>query len=151
VELREDDLTRAASVALVEGHLASMRAISPPESVHALGAEALRAPGVTFWSAWEGGALVGCGALKRLGPDEGEIKAMRTVEAHRRRGVGARILEHLVAEARRRGYARLYLETGSQPAFEPARALYRRYGFELRGPFADYVEDPNSVFMVKAL
>jgi putative acetyltransferase len=81
----------------------------------------------------------------------GEIKAMRTHDAHRRKGVGSRILEHILAEARRRGYRRVYLETGSMAEFAPARALYTRYGFSLRGPFAPYVDDPNSVFMEKDL
>jgi putative acetyltransferase len=109
--------------------------------------EALRSPGITVWSAWSGTTLLGCGALKELDSESGEIKAMRTDPPHRRRGVGARILDRIIEEARRRGYRRLYLETGSQPEFGPARSLYGRYGFELRGPFGDYVEDPNSVFM----
>jgi putative acetyltransferase len=103
------------------------------------------------WSAWEDGALLGCGALKALAEDCGEVKAMRTHDEHRRRGVGSRILEHIIEEARRRGYRWLYLETGALPAFAPGRALYARYGFAFRGPFADYVDDPNSVFMEKAL
>lgn len=151
MEIREDDLTGAAILRLLAAHLDNMREITPPESVHALGVEALRSPEITLWSVWEGGALLGCGALKRLGPEAGEIKAMRIDEAHRRRGVGAAILEHILGEARRRGYRRLYLETGAMPEFSPARALYRRYGFELRGPFGDYVEDPNSVFMARDL
>lgn len=145
--IREDDVTGAEIVRLLTEHLDDMKSITPPESVHALGADALRAPGITLWSAWEGGALLGCGALKALDAASGEIKAMRTADAHRRKGVAAKILEHLIAEARRRGYRRLYLETGAAPAFVAARTLYLSYGFALRGPFADYVEDPNSVFM----
>jgi putative acetyltransferase len=119
--------------------------------VHAFDLERLRAPGVTFWSAWAGGELLGCGALHEIDPRSGEIKSMRTAPAHRGKGVGSRILEHLIAVARQRGYARLLLETGAMPEFAPARALYRRYGFEYRGPFADYREDPNSVYMEKWL
>lgn len=151
MRIREDDLRGAEVRDLLGEHLADMCAVTPPESVHALDLEALRAPGLTFWSAWEGASLVGCGALKELDARRGEIKSMRTARAHRRRGVAARMLEHLVEEARRRGYERLLLETGSLPAFAPARALYARHGFEERGPFADYSEDPNTVFMERRL
>ncbi len=124
---------------------------SPPESVHALPLEGLRAPEISFWSAWEGDELLGCGALKELDPRHGEIKSMRTVSAHLRKGVAAALLHHIVAEAQRRGYERLSLETGSMAAFAPARALYQRHGFRECGPFADYREDPNSVFMTRLL
>jgi putative acetyltransferase len=151
MEIREDDLSGSETLRLVEGHLANMHDITPPGSVHALGVEALRAPDVTLWSVWEGDVLLGCGALKALSPTAGEVKAMRTDEAHRRKGVGATVLEHILGEARRRGYRHLYLETGALPAFAPGRALYTRYGFTLRGPFGDYTDDPNSVFMELAL
>jgi putative acetyltransferase len=151
MEIREDDLSGIETVRLLEGHLENMKQITPPESVHALGVEGLRSPEITVWSAWDGDVLLGCGALRALGPQSGEIKAMRTDEAHRRKGVGSRILEHMIGEARRRGYRRLYLETGAMPEFAAGRALYTRYGFESRGPFGDYKDDPNSVFMVKEL
>lgn len=151
MEIREDDLRGRETRELVEAHLADMRAITPPDSVHALGAEALRAPDLTLWSVWEGEALLGCGALKALGPDAGEIKAMRTAEAHRRRGVASRLIAHIEAEARRRGYRRLYLETGAPRDFAPGRALYASHGFAFRGPFGDYADDPHSVFMEKEL
>ena len=104
-----------------------------------------------MWSAWQDGELLGCGALRALDPESGEIKAMRTAPLHRRKGVGTGILLHIIGEATRRGYRRLYLETGAMPEFEPARSLYRRYGFQPRGPFGDYVDDPNSVFMEREL
>lgn len=126
-----------------------MRAISPPESVHALDLDGLRRPEITFWTAWSGAALLGCGALKELSPDHGEVKSMRTARAHRRGGVARAMLAHIVAEARRRGYERLSLETGSMAEFAPARALYERFGFGYCGPFAGYVDDPNSVFMTR--
>lgn len=151
MEVREDDLTGSAVLRLLAAHLENMHEITPPESVHALGLEALRSPEITLWSAWDGEALLGCGALKALDGESGEIKAMRTVDAHRRRGVGSRILERIIQEARRRGYRRLYLETGAMAEFSAAQALYLRYGFQFRGPFGDYVEDPNSVFMSKDL
>jgi putative acetyltransferase len=150
-EIREDDLTGAEIARFLQEHLDDMHEITPAESVHALDLAGLRAPGVTFWSAWAGGELLGCGALKELDPRSGEVKSMRIAPAHRGKGIGSRILEHLIAVARQRGYARLLLETGAMPEFAPARALYRRYGFEYRGPFADYREDPNSVYMEKRL
>jgi putative acetyltransferase len=128
-----------------------MHEISPPESVHAMGLERLRAPDITFWSAWEGDELMGCGALRELDSRSGEVKSMRTVEAHRRKGVGSAILDKIIEEAGKRGYECLLLETGSEGAFAPAQRLYERYGFVYRGPFAEYVEDPNSVFMAKEL
>ena len=128
-----------------------MHEISPPESVHALDLERLRAPDITFWSAWDGDELLGCGALRELDSSSGEVKSMRTVVAHRGKGVGSKILEKIIEEANRRGYERLLLETGSERSFAPAQRLYERYGFVYRGPFAEYIEDPNSVFMTKDL
>ena len=151
LEIRPDDLTGPEIARLLEEHLSSMYLLSPPESVHALPLEGLRSPGVTMWSAWRGRELLGCGALKELDPAHGEIKSMRTAAAHLRKGVAAAILEHIVGEARRRAYGRLSLETGSQPAFAPARALYARFGFEPCGPFDAYTNDPNSFFMTRKL
>lgn len=142
-----DDLSRREVQGLLEEHLANMYELSPPESVHALPLSGLRAPDITFWTIWEGSVLVGCGALKELSPTHGEIKSMRTPKALRGRGAGRAMLVHLLAEARRRGYARLSLETGAEPGFHPARKLYESAGFTYTGPFADYVLDPNSVFM----
>jgi putative acetyltransferase len=149
--IRLDDLQGPEIRALLEEHLRHMHEISPPESVHALDLSALRRPEISFWTAWRGADLLGCGALKALGGGHGEIKSMRTAAAHRRGGVARAMLAHIVAEAERRGYARLSLETGSQPAFEAARRLYADFGFEVTGPFADYAEDPNSVFMTRVL
>ena len=151
MEIREDDVRGAEVLALIGEHLADVARHSPRESVHALDAGALRAPGVTLWTAWEAGELLGCGALKEIDPRHGEIKSMRTADAHLRRGVGARVLEHLIEEARRRSYRRLSLETGSMEAFAPARRLYARYGFEECPPFTGYRPDPHSVFMTLAL
>ncbi|HEX7036470.1 MAG TPA: GNAT family N-acetyltransferase [Pseudomonadales bacterium] len=149
--IREDDLGGAEIALLLQEHLDEMYRISPPESVHALDLQELRAPDITFWSAWDGPALLGCGALKELDPEHGEIKSMRTARAYLRRGVAAAMLRHIVAEASQRSYRRLSLETGSQPEFEPARRLYTRFGFRPCGPFAEYREDPNSVFMTLEL
>ncbi len=150
-EIRTDDLSGPEVAGLLQEHLASVVLHSPPESVHALDLDGLRAPDVTFWSAWQGPELVGCGALKQLDAGHGELKSMRTASAHLRRGVAAALLEHMLRVARERGYRRLSLETGSMEAFAPARALYARFGFEFCGPFADYVEDPYSVFMTREL
>jgi putative acetyltransferase len=150
-EIRVDDLRGAEIAALLAEHVASMHLHSPPESVHALDLEGLRAPDVTFWSVWYGDVLVGCGALKELAPDHGELKSMRTASSHLRCGVATAVLEYIVGVARARGYRRLSLETGSAEAFAPARALYARFGFQFCGPFGGYVEDPYSVFMTRAL
>jgi len=151
VEIRVDDLTGSEIISLLEEHLTNMRAITPPQSVHALPVEGLRNAGVTFWTVWDRGELLGCGALKELDSRHGEIKSMRTVAKHLRKGVARAVLNHIVSEAKRRGYRRLSLETGAMPEFEPARQLYGRAGFELCEPFADYVDDPNSVFMTMEL
>ena len=128
-----------------------MRSLSPPQSVHALPLEGLRRREITFWSVWENGELLGCGALKELDPEHGEIKSMRTASSHLRKGVARAMLQHILAEAARRGYRRLSLETGAQPGFEPARQLYARAGFTACAPFAQYTNDPNSVFMTREL
>lgn len=151
MNIRIDDLSSLAVCRLVQEHLQTMASLSPPESVHALGLEALRKPDITFWSVWQNSELVGCGALKELDARHGEIKSMRTASLHLRKGVAARLMCHILDEARRRSYRRLSLETGSMDAFAPARHLYTRFGFQLCGPFSDYVEDPHSVFMTREL
>ena len=138
-------------VALLHTHLTRARAETALGSAHALDLSGLRAPEVTFWSAWEGDAVVGVGALKRLSADHGEVKSMHTAEASRGRGVGSALLREIMAAARACGMSRLSLETGSWPYFAPARALYARRGFVECGPFGGYRQDPNSVFMTLAL
>jgi putative acetyltransferase len=151
VEIRKDDLTGETIAAFLREHLQHMHEITPPESVHALDLEKLRSPEITFWAAWDGNDLLGCGALKELDVSTGEIKSMRTAIEHRRKGVASKILHHIITVAQQRAYRYLFLETGAMAEFAPAQALYERYGFEYRGPFGDYIEDPNSVFMVKKL
>ncbi|NRF93065.1 GNAT family N-acetyltransferase [Paenibacillus frigoriresistens] len=146
-----DDLTGPKVVALIGEHLQDMASLSPPESTHALDLDNLKKPEITFWSGWEQDELVGCGAMKELDRQHGEIKSMRTSSSHQRKGVAKRILEHIIEEAKRRGYQRVSLETGSMEAFEPARRLYASFGFQYCQPFSDYIEDPNSVFMTKEL
>ena len=138
-------------IELLRTHVIRARAETAPGSSHALDLSGLRAPEVTLWSAWEGDAPVGVGALKRLSADHGEVKSMHTAEATRGRGIGTAILRRIIAAAQARGMSRLSLETGSWPYFAPARALYARHGFAECGPFGDYRLDPNSVFMTLAL
>ena len=151
LQIRRDDLQGPEVEELLRQHLALMHEVTPPESIHALDLERLRAPGIAAWTAWQQDTLVGCGALKQLDPSHGEIKSMHTARAYRGQGVGTAILRRLFEEARRRGYRRLSLETGSMAAFAPARALYQRHGFSFCAPFGDYREDPNSVFMTREL
>lgn len=149
--IRDDDLSHPAIHALLEEHLRNMFETSPPESVHALDLQGLRSPGISFWSAWNGELLLGCGALKVLNAEHGEVKSMRTPNALRRRGAGRAILAHIIDTAKQRGYRRLSLETGSMAAFDAARRLYENFGFVYCGPFGHYVDDPNSVFMTMEL
>jgi putative acetyltransferase len=151
MKIIKDDLNGAEIAGLLREHLANMAENSPPESIHALNLEQLRQPDVTFWSAWDKNELLGCGALKEIDPRHCEIKSMRTAMSHRRKGVAAAILEHMLTEAKRRNYRRVSLETGSVAAFLPAHNLYKRYGFAECGPFAEYIEDPYSIFMTKEL
>jgi putative acetyltransferase len=149
--IRLDDLTGHEIAAFLEDHLRDMRAASPPESKHALALDALRHPGISFWTAWDDSRLIGCCALKQLDATHAEVKSMRVSAAVRRQGIGAALVQHLIAEARTRGYRRLSLETGAMAFFEPARKLYRSFGFIPCGPFGNYREDPNSVFMTLTL
>jgi putative acetyltransferase len=151
MDIRVDDLRGPKISALLREHLQNMTLHSPPESVHALGLEALRRPEITLWSVWQDTELLGCGALKELDAEHGEIKSMRTAAAHLRKGVAARLMHHILEEAERRRYRRISLETGSGEAFAPARSLYTQFGFQPCGPFADYAEDPYSVFMTREL
>lgn len=151
MDIRVDDLQGPEIAQLLQEHLNSMQLLSPPESVHALDLAKLRQPDITFWCAWQGTELLGCGALKELAPGHGEIKSMRTATAHLRQGVAAKMLKHIIEDAHRRKYRRLSLETGTAQAFAPAHKLYAGLGFQTCGPFGSYVEDPHSVFMTKAL
>ena len=151
MEIRLDKLRSREIIGLLNEHLHSMALHSPPESVHALDLEGLRQPNVSFWSAWDGMELLGCGAIKELDGRHGEIKSMRTASGHLRKGVASALLEHILSEAGKRSYQRLSLETGSAPAFAPARKMYARFGFLPCEPFADYGPDPHSVFMTRTL
>lgn len=157
LHLRLDDLSDPRIAGLLDEHLRDMRAISPPESVHALDLDKLRDPSVLFWSAWLGEAgapastLVGTAAIKRLDAHHAELKSMRTSASYRGKGVGTRVLLYVLDQARALGLRRLSLETGAQPFFAPAHTLYLAHGFEPCGPFGSYTLDPNSRFMTMAL
>lgn len=146
-----DDLSGAEVRALLQQHFAGMLANSPPGSCHFLDFGELQSDDVTFWSIWDDWILAGCGALKQLDPAHGEIKSMRVADSHRGQGAGHRMLMHIVAEAKQRGYRRLSLETGSGTAFADAQRLYTRAGFAECGAFADYRVDPFSCFMTMSL
>jgi putative acetyltransferase len=139
----DDDRVKA----LLTRHLEGMHANSPPGHVFALDWSGLQKPEVSFYALWDGDDLLGFGALKELEPRAGEIKSMRTADAHLRKGVAATILDHIITEARQRGYVRLSLETGSGPAFEPALNLYRKYGFSEGGAFDGYEKSPFNRFL----
>jgi len=138
-------------VGLLTEHLECMARVSPIKSRHALGLEQLREPGITFWTVWADRQLAGCGALKEIDSMHGEVKSMRTAKTHLRQGVATLLLQHIIMEAKGRGYRRLSLETGSMPYFEPARSLYRKTGFRECSAFARYQPDPNSTFFTREI
>ncbi|MBU2862471.1 GNAT family N-acetyltransferase [Reinekea forsetii] len=146
-----DDLSGGEVIALLEEHLADMYATSPAESVHALDVDALKAPEIKFYSAWNDNSLLGCIATKRLTARHIELKSMRTVKTARNLGVASKLLSHVLELATQQGYLSVSLETGSQDYFLAARNLYQKHGFEYCGPFAHYTADPNSRFMTKTL
>jgi putative acetyltransferase len=147
-----DDLSGPAIAAFLTEHIEEMRSITPLESKHALDLDGLRRPEITFWSVLDGDeAVVGCGAVKALDASHAELKSMRTAGARKRSGIASLLLEHILAEATRMGFARISLETGSADFFRPARSLYEKYGFDYCEPFADYQLDPHSVFMTRTL
>ena len=151
MEIKLDNLAGNEIQALLAEHLEDMRATSPPESVHALDLTGLRHPDIQFFSLWDNGSLLGCGALKSLSAVHGEIKSMRTAKHYRNQGIASTLLHHLLAQATTLGLERVSLETGSMDYFTAARALYRKFGFVECAPFADYRLDPNSVFMTRTL
>ena len=151
MEIRLDDLGGPEIAAFLDEHIEEMKAVTPPESIHALNLDGLRNPAVTVWTVWEGDDLIACGALMTLDTDHVEIKSMRTSAAWRGQGVASALLAHVLGEARRRGCRRVSLETGSMAHFEPARRFYLKHGFDYCEPFSTYENDPNSVFMTMEL
>jgi putative acetyltransferase len=147
--VRAGDFANPKVLALLREHLTGMQTHSPPESVYALDVEGLQSAEVTFYSVWDNKEedLVAIGALKEIDAATGEVKSMRTAQAHLRQGAAAILLEFFITKARQRGYQRLCLETGSGPAFEPALALYRQHGFKNCGPFGGYEASAFNQFL----
>ncbi|WP_413698684.1 GNAT family N-acetyltransferase [Psychromonas sp. KJ10-10] len=146
-QIKLDDLSGPEIFQLLQQHLEDMQATSPPESKHALDLEGLKDSSVKFWTIWQGNVLAGCGAYKHLNDDRVEIKSMRTANDFRGKGVASFLLTHIIERAKNSGYKEIYLETGSMDYFKPAHQLYKKHGFDFCGPFANYKEDMNSVFM----
>jgi putative acetyltransferase len=151
VRIVVDDLSGPAIAEFLDEHVRQMRAITPLESKYALDLDGLRRPEVTFWSVLDDDVLVGCGAIKRLDAGHAELKSMRTAPRRQRSGVASLLLEHILVEARRMGFARLSLETGTDEFFRPARKLYEKFGFDYCEPFADYRPGPHNTFMTRTL
>lgn len=151
ITIHPADLDSAEFGALIQAHSDLMLSLSPRESCHFLALDGLRNPSVTVWEMRDGDELVGCGALQALSDTHGEVKSMHTLAAYRGRGLGRMMLDHVLSEARARGYTKISLETGSMDGFKPSRTLYASRGFGTCPPFGTYVEDPNSVFMTRAL
>lgn len=151
VDIIIDDLSNPEVITFLHDHLKHMIEVTPPGCVHALDVEALKKPEITFWSVWEKSELVCCGALKELDERHAELKSMRTAPSHLGKGIASYLLEYILAEALKRGYQKVSLETGSYEAFKPARKLYAKYGFTYCAPFSDYTKNPHSVFMTISL
>lgn len=147
LNIRIDEVSDQRVIQFLEDHLHHMIEITPPGCVHALDIDALKRPGVTFWTVWDEQTLLCCGALKELTPQHAELKSMRTAPTHLGKGIASVLLRHILLEARKRKYKRLSLETGSYEAFVPARKLYEKFGFSYCGPFSDYSNNSNNVFM----
>ena len=151
IQIKTGNLENGQVIQLINHHLRGVSYGLPVDSVHALGVEKLKAADVTFYTLWFGDTLAGCGALKEINRFHGEVKSMRTHDSFLRKGVARKMLEHIIAEARKRGYRKLSLETGAGDPFFPAHGLYRTSGFRQCGPFEGYREDPNSIFMTMEL
>jgi putative acetyltransferase len=151
MKIAVDDLSGPEIARFLDEHVQQMRSITPPESKHALDLDELRKPEITFWSIMDGDTVVGCAAIKRLDDGHAEVKSMRTAPERKRGGIASLLLEHVITEARQRGFAQLSLETGSAEFFLPARKLYEKFGFKYCQAFADYQPDPNNVFMTRVL
>ncbi len=151
IEITLDDLSDGKVVALLHEHRQEMLKHSPPESVHALDIDAMKAPNLIFWVALVGGTMAGCGALKQLDKKHAELKSMKVSDEFLGTGVGRALLSFLLIEAKNRGYQRLSLETGVMDVFIPARTLYQSVGFTECAPFGDYTFDEHSVCMTLTL
>ncbi|KAF7157623.1 hypothetical protein CNMCM5623_001997 [Aspergillus felis] len=149
--IKSDTVDHPEVQQLLHNHFTEIRSQGRPETSFALDLSAFRNPSITLYTAWEGDSLLGCGALKELSPTHGEIKSMRTVQGHLRKGVAKAILKHIIAEARERKYLSLSLETGTDGRFDGARQLYLGMGFEISGPFGGYRSSDDNMFLTLKL
>ena len=131
---------------LLKKHFIELRSVSPAGSTHVLNIDGLKDPSIKFWSLWEDSKLIGCGALKFLEKDHGEFKSIRVADEFRKRGIGERIINHLIEEAKKLKISKLSIETGAGDFFLPARNLFSKFGFKTCPPFAHYKDDPNSCY-----
>ena len=131
---------------LLKKHFIELRSVSPEGSAHVLDIDGLKDPSIKFWSLWEDGSLIGCGALKFLEKEHGEFKSIRVADEFRKKGIGERIINHLIFEAKKLKISKLSIETGAGEFFLPARNLFSKFGFKKCPPFAHYKEDPNSCY-----
>jgi putative acetyltransferase len=149
MKIKIDNLESLEVKKLLQEHHEDMLQHSPPESVHALDLTSLKAPEVTFFTAWINDELAGCGAFKKLDDKHIELKSMRTSQHFLRMGVAAKLLTHMLAIAKEESFVTISLETGTKEAFMPAQKLYENFGFKECKPFAHYQEDPYSKFLSK--
>ena len=131
---------------LLKKHFIELRSVSPAGSTHVLDINGLKDPSIKFWSLWENNKLIGCGALKFLEKNHGEFKSIRVADEFKKKGVGERIINHLIEEAKKLKISKLSIETGAGKFFLPARNLFSKFGFKKCPPFAHYKEDPNSCY-----
>ena len=131
---------------LLKKHFIELRSVSPAGSTHVLDIEGLKDPSIKFWSLWENNKLVGCGALKFLEKNHGEFKSIRVADEFKKKGIGERIINHLIEEAKKLKISKLSIETGAGDFFLPARNLFSKFGFKKCAPFAHYKDDPNSCY-----
>ena len=131
---------------LLKKHFVELRSVSPAGSTHVLDINGLKDPSIKFWSLWEDNKLIGCGALKFLEKDHGEFKSIRVADEFRKKGIGERIINHLIEEAKKLKISKLSIETGAGDFFSPARKLFNKFGFKKSEPFAHYKVDPNSCY-----
>ena len=136
---------------LLTKHFIELRAASPEGSAHVLDIAGLKDPSIKFWSLWNNENLFGCGALKFLDKGHGEFKSIRVHDNFRKKGNGAKVINHLIEEAKKLDITKLSIETGAGNFFKPARKLFKKCNFVPCGPFAHYKEDINSIYLTKLI
>ena len=132
---------------LLVKHFKELRSVSPADSCHVLDIAGLKNPNIKFWSFWEENQLIGCGALKFLDKEHGELKSIRVNDTFRKKSYGIKVIQHLIFEAKKLNIIKLSLETGAGNFFAPARKLFEKSGFKSCEPFAEYKKNPDSCYM----